>query len=127
MKRFAYWRDSLCITCCGLYTANRCVVRPHLHLRFFHSWFNDLLLIPCALPLLLFIHRKLGLRIHDEAPTAGEILAHLIGWSILFEVIGPYIVKHTTGDVWDVVAYSTGALFAFAWWRREPLLARLQR
>jgi len=64
----------------------------------------------------LLIQRWFGLRTHDEPPTFGEIAAHLVGWSILFEVIGPHIMR-TVGDPWDAVAYCFGAAIGFVWWR----------
>lgn len=122
MKRFAYLRDPLFLACCALYVLNRFLIKPHVQLPFFHSWFNDVLLIPCALPPLLWLHRRLGLRGHDGCPTILEIGAHLVGWSVLFEVIGPHLMRHTTGDVMDVVAYSGGAVVACVWWQWQPLL-----
>jgi hypothetical protein len=109
VKRFGYLRDPLFLACCALYILNRWVVKPHTHIAFFHNWFNDTLLIPCALPVVLFTHRLLRLRTHDAPPTALEIAAHWAGWSLLFEGIGPHIMR-TTGDPWDVVA--------FLWWHR---------
>ena len=109
--------DPLCLVCCLLYAANRWLIKPHCHIVFFHSWFNDTLLIPCALPPVLLLQRWLGLRSHDEFPKPGEIIAHVIGWSVLFEVVGPHILP-TTGDPWDAVAYAAGAVFAFGYWRR---------
>ena len=126
MKRFAYLFDPLFLACCALYAANRWLIKPHVHLAFFHNWFNDTLLIPCAMPPLLFVHDLLHLRPRNAWPTALEIAAHLVGWSILFEIIGPHIM-HTTGDPWDVVAYAAGALFAWAWWQvaqRAPVPVR---
>jgi len=117
VKRFGYIRDPLCLLCCALYATNRWIVKPHLHVPFFQFWFNDALLIPCALPVALWVQRWLNLRSHDRAPSAGEIFAHLAGWSILFEVIGPRIMPHATGDAWDVVAYAAGALVSFVFWR----------
>lgn len=116
MKRFAYWRDPLFLTSCALYAANRWLVKPHVHSRFLRGQFNDCLLIPCALPLLLWLQRQLGLRLHDEYPQAGEIAFHLIVWSIVCEGIGPHVMR-TTGDVRDVAAYTGGAIIAWAWWR----------
>ena len=101
--------------CCALYAANRWLVKPHCHIAFFQNWFNDTLLIPCALPPVLLVQRWLCLRSQDRPPTLGEIAAHWFGWSILFEVIGPHILP-TVGDPWDVVAYAAGAILAFAWW-----------
>jgi ubiquinone/menaquinone biosynthesis C-methylase UbiE len=116
VRRFRYVFDPVCLICCLLYATNRWLIKPHCHIVFFHSWFNDLLLIPCALPPVLMIQRWLGLRTHDQSPTPGEIAAHVIGWSILFEVIGPHIVP-TTGDPWDAVSYAVGGVIAFACWR----------
>jgi hypothetical protein len=122
MKRFAYLRDPLFLFSCALYALNRWIVKPQLHFAFFHSWFNDVLLIPCALPPLLLAHRWLGLRSHDALPSPSEIATHLIGWSVLFEVIGPHIMRGTTGDPWDVLAYATGAGAALLWWHRDWFL-----
>jgi ubiquinone/menaquinone biosynthesis C-methylase UbiE len=116
VKRFAYLFDPLFLLGCGLYASNRWLIKPHVHLAFFHNWFNDLLLIPCALPPLLFVHDCFRLRPRNQWPTALEIFAHTAGWSILFEWIGPHIMR-TTGDPLDVVAYFAGAAFAFLWWR----------
>jgi hypothetical protein len=114
-------RDPLFLACCALYVINRWVMKPHLDRAFIHSWFNDVLLIPGAMPVLLRLHAWFGWREQDAMPDAREILAHLVGWSVLFEVIGPYLMDHTTGDVMDVVAYTAGAVLAYLWWHRERL------
>lgn len=116
MKRFRYVFDPLCLLCCLLYAVNRWLIKPHCHIAFFHNWFNDMLLIPCALPPVLLVQRWLGLRVHDRAPTFWEVTAHLAGWSILFELIGPHILP-TVGDPWDAVAYFAGGTVAYGWWR----------
>ena len=118
VKRFGYWRDALCIGGGVLYAANRWLVKPHVHTRFLTGQFNDLLLIPCALPLFLQIQRWLGWRNHDDPPRPGEIVFHLCVWSVLFEVIGPHLMR-TVGDPLDVAAYAVGALFAGWWWHRK--------
>lgn len=116
MKRFGYWRDPLFLACCTLYVLNRWWVKPHVHSPFLHGQFNDCLLIPCALPLVLWLQRRLGLRQHDGFPTSREVLFHLAVWSVLFELIGPHIM-HVTGDLWDAVAYLAGGLMALGCWR----------
>ena len=121
MKRFAYARDPLCLAACAAYVLNRWCLKPHLHFGWSHSWFNDALLIPAALPIVLAVQRRLGLRRHDDPPTTMEIFAHLVGGSILFEWIGPHIASRATGDPWDVVAYSIGALAAGCWWRTRRM------
>ena len=119
MRRFRYLRDPLFLTGCAAYAINRWLIKPHVHTGFFHSHFNDLWLIPCALPPILWLHRRLGLRSHDHAPTFSEITLHLVFWSALFEWIGPKFVSHTTGDPVDVLAYVVGAILAGLWWHRE--------
>jgi hypothetical protein len=116
MKRFGYWRDPLFLAGCAGYVLNRWLVKPHVHSPFLRGQFNDCLLIPCALPLLLWFHRKLGLRPHDGFPTASEIGFHLVVWSVLFEIIGPHLMR-VTGDVRDIVAYVAGGLVAWCWWQ----------
>jgi len=115
MKRFGYWRDPLFLLCCALYGLNRWGLKPHVSSEFLHGQFNDLLLIPCALPLVLWLQRWLGLRDHDAPPTIGEIGFHLAVWSVLFEVIGPRVLA-VTGDPLDVLAYLIGGALAAVWW-----------
>lgn len=118
LNSFRYWRDKLFLLGCSLYTLNRWGIKPHVHNSFLHGYFNDVLLIPCALPLLLWFQRRLGLRSHDQAPTAGEIALYLGVWSILFEVIGPHLMRRATGDPYNVVAYVVGGVPAGIWWHR---------
>jgi hypothetical protein len=121
LNTFRYWRDPLFLAACLLYGINRWLIKPHVHSAFLRYHFNDLLLIPCALPLLLWMQRRLRLRTHDQAPTAGEITLYLAVWSILFEVIGPHLLRRATGDPWDVVAYVAGGILAGLWWQRDKL------
>ena len=113
---FRYFADPFCVVCCVAYVANRLLLKPHLHSAFLHGYFNDLLLIPCALPPLLWLHRRLGLRRHDHMPDAAEIAFHLVVWSVLFEAIGPWLFRHATGDPWDVAVYIIGGLIGWFWW-----------
>ena len=121
MKRFRYLFDPLCVVCCALYALNRWEIKPHTHLAFFRFWFNDLLLIPCALPPLLQVYRWLKLRVHDQRPSAAEVFGHLILWSALFEWAGPHLMRGTTGDWRDVVAYAAGSVTAFICWRGKSI------
>src|ERR1051325_10859827 len=124
MTRFRYLRDPLFLAGCTAYAVNRWWLKPHLHVRFLHSFFNDLWLIPCALPPVLWLHRQLNLRTHDDVPQLSEIFWHLVFWSLLFEWIGPRFVTHATGDPLDVLAYAAGAALAGAWWHRRSLSRR---
>jgi hypothetical protein len=72
VRRFGYVFDPLFLVCCALYAVNRWLIKPHCHIVFFHSWFNDILLIPCALPPLLLV--RLGFVLRQR---------HLFEWGLL--------------------------------------------
>jgi hypothetical protein len=127
MPRFGYLRDPAFLVGCVAYVLNRWCLKPHFHTGFFHSYFNDLWLIPCALPPILWLHRRLGLRTRDDAPQFSEIVLHVAFWSLLFEWIGPRFVLHTTGDPFDVLAYAAGAMLAGLWWHRERWIVLFSR
>jgi hypothetical protein len=123
--RFRYCGDTLFLAASALYAINRWLVKPHTSSPFLRGHFNDLLLIPCALPPLLWLHRTLGMRTHDAPPTAGEIATHVVIWSLVCEVIGPAFLPRT-GDIWDVCAYAAGACMAAAWWMRPRAVRQNQ-
>lgn len=107
---------------CAAFAANRWLVVPRLvGGGFLRSHFNDLWMVPCVLPPLLWLYRRLGLRAHDAPPAVSEILFHLVFWSLFCEWLGPVLVPRSTGDPWDVLAYAVGALFAGLWWQRGTL------
>jgi len=124
MKPFRFHRDELFLVGCAAYLLNRLVFQEALHSTFLHDYFDDLWLIPCALPLLLWLHRLLGWR-GDEPPTLLEVGSHLVVWSIFFEWWGPQIVRHVTRDPVDVACYWIGGLLAWLWWNRSTLRHRL--
>jgi hypothetical protein len=125
MQRFRYCRDPLFLIGCVAYALNRWVLKPHTSSRFLHGYFNDLWLLPCALPPILWLHRRLGLRVNDNYPRIAEIALHLAFWSLLFEYIGPKFMPHTVGDPLDVLAYTVGAILAGVWWQRHRLVFRI--
>ncbi|SDR97450.1 class I SAM-dependent methyltransferase [Opitutus sp. GAS368] len=116
MRRFRYGLDPLCLLSCGLYAACRWLIRPHTSAVFWHSYSTDYLFIPAALPLMLWVYRRLGLRAHDQFPDWPEIGLHFVVWSIAAEGVAPLLFKSATGDWWDVVTYAVGAVIAGGWW-----------
>ena len=124
-RPFRYAFDPLCLAACALYAANRWLVKPHVESPFLRGHFDDLLLIPCALPLVLWAQRRLGLRAHDEPPTPGEIAMHLAAWTVIAEWIGPRWLHRGVADAWDAASYALGAALAFVVWAvRHPVPAR---
>lgn len=122
MKKFLGLRDPLFLGAVLLYALNRLWWQPAGAPLFFQAWFDDLLLVPAALPLLLRVHAGLGWRRAEMPPTASEIGLHLAVWIVACEVVGPRLLAGVTGDPWDAVAYAVGALLAWAWWNRSVWL-----
>lgn len=118
MRKFGYLRDGLFLVACALYAANRWLIKPVAPHGFFGWWFGDFLLIPCAVPVLLWFERRTGIRRTDAPPTFAEIAFVLVLWSVLFEVIAPRFIASATGDWMDVAAYTAGAVVAALWWNR---------
>jgi len=122
---FRYWRDPLCLAACAAYAVNRWLLKPHFAMGpFMRGHFADCLLIPAALPLVLWLQRVLGLRTHDRAPTGGETFMHLAIWAFIAEGAGPLLTHHGTADWWDVLSYSAGAAVCYVLWRRRELPCR---
>lgn len=125
MKPFRYFYDPLFLAACALYALNRWVLKPLSSAPFIHNWSQDLLLMPCALPPLLWLQSRFGLRARSDRPRWSEIALYLVVWSILFEVAGPWLYRHAIGDWRDVLAYAVSAAFAGWWWNRDsaPVLS----
>ncbi len=112
-------RDRLFLASATAYAVNRWILTPRLASPFLRNHFNDLLLIPAALPLVLWVQRRLGLRRNDGPPLWAEMGLHLVVWSVICEWVGPFWLCLGTGDPWDVVAYSFGGVAACLWWNRH--------
>lgn len=117
--RFCYLRDGLFLAAVIAYGLNRWLVAPRVPSAFLRGHFNDLLLIPAALPIVLWVQRLTGLRTGDHPPTWPEIGLHLFVWSIISEYLGPVWLGRGTADALDVVVYVVGGLVAGAWWNRN--------
>ena len=127
MSRFGYLRDPLFLLASAAYALNRWVLKPLVPSPFLHNHFNDLLLIPAALPVMLALQRALGLRKHDDVPSWPEVTMHWAVWSMVCEWIGPFCFQMGVADIWDVVSYAAGGLAAYLWWNRYSLRLRIAR
>jgi hypothetical protein len=117
VKRFRYALDPLCVTAMAAYVCGRWWLRARVAPGgFWHDQFTDTLLIPAALPCVLWLQRRLGLRPHDLRPRWSEIALHLAVWSVAAEVLAPHVFRNAVGDWRDVAAYAAGAVFAGGWW-----------
>lgn len=118
---FRYERDFWCLLSWGFYAVNRLLLKPTLgeEVAFLHGQFNDALLIPAILPLLLRIEKLSGLRRHDSPPLLHEVVIYTALWSVLFEAVFPTIWPGGTADWLDVAAYAAGGTVAWVLWGRH--------
>ena len=119
MKQYGYMRDRVFLLAAAAYALNRWLLKSLVPSPFLHGYFNDLLLIPAALPLALWVQRMVGLRERDQAPTWAEMILHVGVWSVICEAIGPHWLHRGTADVLDIVAYAVGGVIACLWWNRS--------
>ncbi|MGH8018669.1 MAG: hypothetical protein ACREIA_10305 [Opitutaceae bacterium] len=119
--------DALCVLAVALYVLNRWMIKPALASGFMHGYFNDLLLIPAALPCVLWVHRLIGLRRHDRAPCFREIALHTLTWSVICEAAGPLVFHRGTADWCDLCACVVGAILGWTWWQRGEAAPRVDR
>ncbi len=117
--KFAYIADKTFLTACALYAANRFCGKPLLgdSLHFLRNHLDDCLLIPAALPPLLLVFRKLGLRRDDSPPSLWEVGEWTLLWSVAFEWAFPRFLHKGVADWTDVLAYAVGALVSWLLWR----------
>lgn len=128
MNRFGYLHDRLFGFSLAAYALNRLVIVPHLAglvqtrlpwaWPFLHGHFDDLLLIPAALPVVLWLQKITGLRPHDRPPSWPEMFAHLVVWSVMAKVVGPFWLHVGVADPWDLLYFTGGGIAATLWWNR---------
>jgi hypothetical protein len=118
--RFRYLRDPLFLLAVVLYITNRWWLKAHVGGTFLTGYFNDLLLIPAALPPILWLHHRFGWRQHHSPPSLLEIISHLTLWTFIAETLGPLIKSTSVPDLADVAAYLAGALIALLFWHHRP-------
>lgn len=120
-RRFCYLADPIFLGAVMLYALNRWWWKRRFgaELPFVHDHFNDCLLIPVALPPLLWIFREFGLRSHDGMPTLREVFEWTLVWSVMFEWVFPRFFHLGTADWADVLSYVAGAVLAAGFWLRK--------
>ncbi len=126
---FKYILDPLFLISSTLYILNNLLFLPlscwdH---KFINFYFNDVLLVPVILPIILFFSRIFKLREKYSPPKLIEIAIPLVIWSIAFELIGPYFFKKGTADPLDVLAYCIGGLLCWIIWNRSSFLFYCQK
>ena len=90
--------------------------------RFFSCHFNDLLLVPVLLPMVLLASRVINVRKHDNPPSILEVAIGVSVWSLAFEYVGPRFFGLGTADPLDALAYAVGGGISWLIWNKgQPL------
>jgi hypothetical protein len=115
---FGYWRDPVFLTCLAAYAINRLLIKPNLHhySPLFHGHLNDTLTVPVALPVYLFVYRKIGFRPDDQPPRWWEVALHVAVWDVFFEWFGPHYLHRGVSDPIDAVCIAGGGLASWIFW-----------
>ncbi len=119
-EHFGYWRDPIFLVSLATYVVNRALIKPNLHYYspLFHGHLDDSLTVPVALPLYLFVYRRLGLRPDDEPPRWWEVALHLAVWEIFFKWYGPLTLHKGAYDPVDAWCIGGGGVIAWMLWQR---------
>lgn len=125
---FRYLHDPLFLLSVTAYALNRYVCKPFFPNVFSEQYANDVLCIPFWVPIMLFLLRKLGLRVDDRPPTSDEILIPLTVWAVVFELYLPHtewLSGVAFSDHVDILCYAVGAcvggFFWHIWYRQYQL------
>lgn len=91
--------------------------------RFLLSWLelrpyqvpylNDVLCLPVALTLALFLHQRLFPSTARQRLHPGQVVFAFLYFSLCFEAILPALSGKYTRDAWDLVAYAAGGLIFY--------------
>jgi len=123
-SKFSYLADPIFISCLFLYAINKFLIIRFDYLNIlFLCYFNDILLVPCCLPPLLFVMHKIKLRRNHLPPTIIEVIIPLVIWTISFEIIAPLCFRKGTSDIGDIFAYWLGGFFCWFVWNYKYLFA----
>lgn len=115
---YHFWRDPVCLGSWLLYVVNRFALIPLFaaYIPFLREHLDDSLLIPAALPPLLWVRTVCGLRPSQGVPSWREIVFWTALSSLFFEYLGPRYLHHSVGDWGDVVVYWVGGILAGLIW-----------
>lgn len=122
--QFRYIRDPVFVVSVSLYLITKFIILENGIFKpgFIASYFNDFLLVPVVLPILLFFCKKLNLRLVDIPPTFLELIIPLLIWSALFEFIFPYFIPKGTADLLDILFYFLGGFLSWMIWNKSHLI-----
>lgn len=96
-----------------LFLLNRVLETQGWSAEFLRSWLDDVLVLPLALGLALWLHRRGG-RPPSWTIPGFQVILSVILYAVVFELVLPARLGGATADFWDLPAYAAGgSLFHF--------------
>jgi len=94
-----------------VYFVNRWIVIPLTGAATFYTdYLGDVLALPVYLPLSFYLALKLNIITEPLRLSWLHVLVAVFVFSTVFEGIVPLLVKSSTRDPWDILAYLSGGL-----------------
>lgn len=99
---------------CIIFWTNQYLEKSHqVFIPFVHAYLDDLMAMPVVLGITLQVFRWMHPLKNTFAFTKSQVVVGLLYFSFLFEFALPQWSSDYTGDIWDVVFYSIGALIFY--------------
>ncbi len=117
---FAYLKDPLFLACFALYWCHRVARGVGWTTPILSAYLNDVICVAFWLPIMLWVHRRIRVRLHDGPPEGFEIVIPATIWAMVFEVAlpaTPWWRNAAVADPNDVLCYFAGGLFAMLFWQ----------
>ena len=104
----------LFILSCFLFLAHQLIQKGFgVHIPFVHSYLDDLLVMPIILTLILVERRKFYGWGKDFVFSLPVTTALVLTFSLIFELLFPYLSPEFTFDWWDCLAYGIGGVMFY--------------
>jgi hypothetical protein len=107
------FRNPVFLVCLFIFGVHYGLVRLGFSVPVLQHYLNDLLCLPLALSVTLFLQRSFFYRHSAYVLTAYQVGLAAAYFSLAFEVIFPLFMKRYTADILDVVAYSVGGFIFY--------------
>jgi hypothetical protein len=118
-KAYKYYRDPVFVISIISYSINKLLLISHRSFEssFMKNYFNDIFVVPCLLPILIYCIARMKLRNKYSGPLLIEIFLFVSVISLTCEILGPFFLNKGVYDPNDIIAYLLGGMISWFIWR----------
>jgi hypothetical protein len=118
-KEYKYYGDPVFVVSIICYSINKLLLISHRSFEssFMNNYFNDIFVVPCLLPILIYCIARMKLRNKYSGPLIIEIFLFVSVISLMCEIFGPYFLGKGVYDPIDIFAYLLGGMISWFIWR----------